>query len=424
MTRHRLAGAAWRVLALAVLLAWVAGCGGTIAPPPDDGVHATLLPTGGTHTFADGQVVLTVPPGAVASATVVTVEPATTPPAVSHGTVAASTSAYNITPADLAFAADVTLSLPYDPTLIPALGDAYHARMTRAVGTRWEQVPGSTPVAGDRVTAPVRTLGTFRTLMRLDTGAADSPAYIPDPVLVEGLRGVLAKPVGDITIGELTGFAAIMDLTNRSGLVDLTGIEYCTATPDIELWNTDIVNVSRLATLTQLTHLSLGKNNIADVSALTTLTNLHTLLLAHNFVSDISPLAGMGIEEMSLSDNPVADFSPLAAMPALRTFFMAHSHLTTMPFTPYITQVTTLYLHNNDLVDLTPLTALTGLNALYLADNQITDLAPLVANAGLAAGDTIDLTNNPLDLTAGSAASLAIAALQARGVTVTTSPPA
>lgn len=401
-----------------IVASCLVGCGGGVTPPPVDVLTATIAPEGGTYSFAGGEVVLIVPAGAVASAVEVTLARTTAVPEPTHGTAAGSASAYLLSPADLSFLADVALDLPYDPALIPDLGDEGHARASRAGADRWADIPGTSPAAAGRVTAPIRQLGTFRSLIRLDTGAADAPAYIPDPLLVTALRAALAKPTGQITAGELAGISEVLDLSNTIGLSDITGLEYCTATPDIELWNTDIVDLSPLAELTQLTRLSLGKNHITDVSPLSGLTSLRHLFLTYNGVSDITPLAGLPLEELSLSANPVADFSALDSIATLRTFYMAHSHLTNVPFAAHLQQVTDLYLHDNDLTDISALAALTNLNAVHLDDNQLTDISPLVANAGLGSGDDVDLINNPLDLTPGSAASLAIADLEARGVTV------
>ena len=58
---------------------------------------------------------------------------------------------------------------------------------------------------------------------------------------------------------------------------------------------------------------------------------------------------------------------------------------------------------------------LTQLTLLYLVNNQISDLSPLVANTGIDAEDEVDLRNNPLSPTA---LSEQIPALQARGVVV------
>jgi Leucine-rich repeat (LRR) protein len=51
-------------------------------------------------------------------------------------------------------------------------------------------------------------------------------------------------------------------------------------------------DISPLAGLTHLTHLSLKNNSVSDISALAGLTDLYWLELNDNNISDISPLVG------------------------------------------------------------------------------------------------------------------------------------
>ena len=98
-------------------------------------------------------------------------------------------------------------------------------------------------------------------------------------------------------------------------------------------WN-DIVDISALSGLTQLTVLYLYSNDIVDISALSGLTQLTRLDLGGNDIVDISALSGL-------------------------------------------TQLTVLYLRDNEVVDVSPLEGLTNLEYLYLEGNLISDLAPL-----------------------------------------------
>jgi len=132
--------------------------------------------------------------------------------------------------------------------------------------------------------------------------------------------------------------------------------------------------------LTSLRELHLYDSQISDISALAGLTNLTRLIVHGNEISDITPLSGL-------------------------------------------TNLTTLTLDNNTIVDISVLSGLTNLGLgdylgfadLGLSHNQIGDIFPLVQNPGLDAGDTVDLTENPL-----SEVSLSthIPELEARGVEV------
>ena len=81
----------------------------------------------------------------------------------------------------------------------------------------------------------------------------------------------------------------------------------------------------------------------------------------------------------------------------------------------HLTQLTHLWLYDNQITHLTPLSGLTQLTYLGLYDNQISDIRPLVDNPGLGEGDCIALARNPLN---DEAYDVHIPALQARGANV------
>ena len=83
--------------------------------------------------------------------------------------------------------------------------------------------------------------------------------------------------------------------------------------------------------------------------------------------------------------------------------------------------LTWLDLASNDITNVSVLAGLTNLTHLILSGNNITDLAGLVANTGLGAGDTVDLSDNPLNVTSQITH---IPSLRARGVSISFVAPA
>lgn len=78
-------------------------------------------------------------------------------------------------------------------------------------------------------------------------------------------------------------------------------------------------DISPLALLPNLTHVTLWNNNISDLTPLSGLTNLRTLDIGGNQIVDVSPLTGLlrlgqGIAHLDLTDNPVEDVMPLATL--------------------------------------------------------------------------------------------------------------
>ena len=78
-----------------------------------------------------------------------------------------------------------------------------------------------------------------------------------------------------------------------------------------------------------------------------------------------------------------------------------------------LTSLTTLRLSFNSITDISALSGLTGLTTILLSDNpNLTDIQPLLDNSGLGAGVLVDLRST-------SVSCADVAALQAKGVNVT-----
>ncbi len=82
-----------------------------------------------------------------------------------------------------------------------------------------------------------------------------------------------------------------------------------------------------------------------------------------------------------------------------------------------LTGLSRLGLIDNSISDISPLSGLTRLTLLSLDGNpDLTDIQPLLDNTGLGAGDTVSLKSTSVSCTD-------VAALQAKGVTVTSDCP-
>jgi hypothetical protein len=181
---------------------------------------------------------------------------------------------------------------------------------------------------------------------------AEVVVVIPDPNLEAVIRETIGKPEGDITDTDLQTITQLDG--HYRGIIDLTGLEYCTNLTWLNLDSNQIADITPLANLTALTELSLGFNlQITDITPLSNLTALTYLFLDFNYIADITPLANL-------------------------------------------TALTYLALMFNKITDITPLSNLTALTKLDLYSNQITDIQPLVDNPGIGSGDYVSLYNNPL----------------------------
>ncbi len=162
---------------------------------------------------------------------------------------------------------------------------------------------------------------------------------------------------------------------------DLSGIEHLTELKNLNLYsNNEIEDISPLAKLKKLTHLTLNDNKIKDITPLAGLTQLQTLFLNINEISDFTPIADLTqLRSLWLGSNPIQDLSHiyrlLKRFPLLTSLSMNRLHISSVaPFAEY-EQLTDLYLEGNDISAITPLAKLTNLESLRLRDNKIKDVS-------------------------------------------------
>ena len=118
----------------------------------------------------------------------------------------------------------------------------------------------------------------------------------------------------------------------------------------------DIDEAKRI--LSSQSYLDLYETQISDITPLQSLTNLTGLNLENNQISDITPLQSLtNLTKLNLENNQISDISPLQSL----------------------TNLTCLYMENNQISDITPLQSLTNLKELDIENNQISDMTPLLS---------------------------------------------
>ena len=153
----------------------------------------------------------------------------------------------------------------------------------------------------------------------------EATVTIPD----DSLRVVIERALGKTSGAAISG-VEMRTLTrlqaNRSGISDLTGLEYATGLTRLELDGNRISAISALSSLTALTELDLDDNRISAISALSSLTALTSLNIRNNRVTDIEPLVNNGGldgrpygEFINLTGNPLSAEARNTHVPALRS---------------------------------------------------------------------------------------------------------
>ena len=293
-------------------------------------------------------------------------------------------------------------------------------------------------------------------------GDMGSVVNVSDSALNNYLLNILGKAAGPIYSNELKDFTYLR--LRSDSLSDITGVEKMLDLNYFDIFSNSVASLDPLSQLSKLEIIIATNNDLEDLDFVSNLINLRILGLSYNAISSVYDIQNLtNLEELSLNGNEISDISPLQYLSNLRRLFIFQNDIANITplgsltelrtldlMTNYITDITpisnlinltSLRLMNNNISDLSPLLSLvnilslnlrscgltdisdlefiTSLNDLNLSYNNISDIQPLVDNAGLGSGDTLDISNNALDLTPGSQDMINIGILQARGVTVT-----
>ena len=183
----------------------------------------------------------------------------------------------------------------------------------------------------------------------------------------------------------ISDFSALEKLTNleelnlsrMSGLQDVSALAHLKNLKTLNLSRTD-VDVSTLATLTNLEVLHFGYTGVSDVSALASLTNLEVLGLGQTAVSDVSALASLtNLEYLALYGTGVSDVSALAHLKNLKTLFLADIDVSDVSALAHLTKLEWLHLRGTAVSDVSALATLTNLRELILESTAVSDVSAL-----------------------------------------------
>ncbi len=146
----------------------------------------------------------------------------------------------------------------------------------------------------------------------------------------------------------------------------------------LDLYNSQINDISPLTKLHSLRILSLSHNQILDISPLATLNKLNLLDLENNIIRDISVLDRLqNLNALFLEDNQIEDISSLSKLNKLSTLHLANNLIRDISSLSTLNSLRTLYLDSNQIPDIISLTRLNNLKILHLSDNLISDISPL-----------------------------------------------
>ncbi len=329
---------------------------------------------------------------------------------------------------------DRGVEVEFDPTPVIITDDPTpvtipDAKLRAAIAAALGKASGATITKGE--------MSTLTTL-----GAQD--ADISDLTGLEFATNLTMLLLDNNRITDLAPLSGLTKLNilglNNNQIADLAPLAGLTKLTNLHLNGNTITDVSPLRNLTNLNRLGLVYNWITDLAALSGLTKLTNLYLGGNRITDLAPLAGLtNLTNLFIRENPLSDASindhipalqargvtvqfdptPVVTIPdaklraviesalgkargatitksemsTLRRLIAQGVGISDLTGLEFATNLTSLYLWNNQITDLSPLAGLTNLTNLNLYNNSITDLSPL---AGLTKLNGLGLNKNQI----------------------------
>jgi Leucine-rich repeat (LRR) protein len=282
------------------------------------------------------------------------------------------------------------------------------------------------------------------------------------------------RPTGNIYSADLEKLTSL--IATQKEIVDLNGLEYCLNLTELQLWGNEIVDITELASLTQLEILNIGSaefgdyygNNISDITPLASLSNLKWLSFIKNNIQNLKPLENLTtLEYLSIRQNDISDISQLKNLTNLKTLDMndnsianglsvltnltnlehlefarnnssdisALANLTKLKYQldiggnnisdisslSNLNKLENLAISENLINDISALSNLVSLQWVDLGYNQITDISSLQDcnnNGGFIEGSYLNLTNNNMNITSGTNNLTIVNELISKGVSV------
>ncbi len=243
---------------------------------------------------------------------------------------------------------------------------------------------------------------------------------------LKNIQSITLEDTSIVNINSFKNLSKVKELTisGSKQLQSVDGVEEMTKLTHLELTNNGIVNIKELDSLVNLQSLILNNNEISDFPEITQLnklvdldvsynniqsfgenlnglSNLKTFTASYNNICDISNLDDLvSIESLYLDNNNLGclgespDFSSLTNAPNLKVLYLNDNNLTSISdLADKDLPLEKLYLHNNLLTDITPISLYTTLTDLRLENNLISNIDDL---SGMINLTNIDLKDNNL----------------------------
>ncbi|EAF9641675.1 internalin [Listeria monocytogenes] len=132
------------------------------------------------------------------------------------------------------------------------------------------------------------------------------------------------------------------------------------------------------ANLAEVIRDTLRKSSVDDIVTQAELDTISSLRAQYVGIVNLSGMENLtNLTELYLYNNQISDISPLSNLTNLNTLYLWDNQISDISPLSNLTNLDNLALDNNQISDISPLSNLTNLNILSLWDNQISDISPL-----------------------------------------------
>jgi len=119
-------------------------------------------------------------------------------------------------------------------------------------------------------------------------------------------------------------------------------------------------------------HVDCSSRTIKQLAGVEQLVNIIGLNVFNNQITDVLPLATLtGLKQLYLNDNQLNAIGPLSGVTALTYLNLRNNQLTDISAISSLVNLSQLYMNNNTIIDASPIAALTALQTLDLRDNAL-----------------------------------------------------
>ncbi len=181
-----------------------------------------------------------------------------------------------------------------------------------------------------------------------------------------------------------TGVYSLASLSKFEELemIDISGCEVGSLEPLHNLSNVTYIaadhnkleSLDGIEGMTKLDTLSVSGNGLVSAEAVKDCVYLERVDLSDNKLTDISPLAAsrVSLKKLFLDNNDIKDMTPLSGMSSLEVLSMDGNEVQDLAFLDESSELKILSARNNKIHSLGPILDKQGIDALYLSGNEIT----------------------------------------------------